>query len=126
MGHVGLTPQSVHAFGGFRVQGKSQRQREAILQDALALEDAGAYAIVLEAIPADLGKDITARLSIPTIGIGAGQDCDGQVLVCADMFGMNPDFSPRFAKKYLNLSEDIRRAVETFASVPTAENLLPL
>jgi len=116
MGHIGLTPQSVHAFGGYRIQGKTDSQREAILEDALALEDAGAYAIVLEGMPADLAKEITSRIKIPTIGIGAGVHCDGQVLVCHDLLGMNPDFHPRFVKSYANLADTVKNAVQQFAN----------
>ena len=101
MGHVGLMPQSVHAMGGFVVQGKDPASRQRIIDDALALERAGAYAVVLEGIPADLAAEITARLSIPTIGIGAGPACDGQVLVVYDLLGLNPTFQPKFVKKYL-------------------------
>ena len=115
MGHVGLTPQSVHAMGGFKVQGRDNESAERILQDALALQEAGAYAIVLEAIPCELAGQITARLDIPTIGIGAGVGCDGQVLVCYDMLGMNPDFQPKFLKQYAALHDTIVEAAETFA-----------
>jgi 3-methyl-2-oxobutanoate hydroxymethyltransferase len=101
MGHVGLQPQSVHAMGGFVVQGRDPSSRRRIVDDALALERAGAYAIVLEGIPADLAEEITAQLAIPTIGIGAGPACDGQVLVLYDLLGMNPAFSPKFVKKFL-------------------------
>lgn len=102
MGHVGLQPQSVHAMGGFVVQGRDPASRRRILDDALALERAGAYALVLEGIPADLAAEITAQLSIPTIGIGAGPSCDGQVLVVYDLLGLNPEFSPKFVKKFLD------------------------
>lgn len=115
MGHIGLTPQSVHAMGGYRVQGKTSKQRDAILQDALALEDAGVYAIVVEGIPADLGKEITERVKVPTIGIGAGRHCDGQVLVCQDLLGLNTDFKPRFVKAYADLGHAVREAVDQFA-----------
>jgi 3-methyl-2-oxobutanoate hydroxymethyltransferase len=102
MGHVGLQPQSVHAMGGFVVQGRDPHSRRRIKDDALALERAGAYAIVLEGIPADLAKEITDELSIPTIGIGAGPSCDGQVLVLYDLLGLNPDFAPKFVKKFVD------------------------
>jgi 3-methyl-2-oxobutanoate hydroxymethyltransferase len=115
MGHVGLTPRSVNAFGGYRVQGKTEEARNSILQDALTVEDAGAYAVVLEGIPADLAKEITERLSIPTIGIGAGRFCDGQVLVSQDLLGLNPNFKPRFAKDYANLALLVKNAVHQFA-----------
>jgi 3-methyl-2-oxobutanoate hydroxymethyltransferase len=102
MGHIGLQPQSVHAMGGFVVQGRDPQSRRRILDDALALERAGAYAIVLEGIPADLAAEITQQLSIATIGIGAGPSCDGQVLVLYDLLGLNPDFQPKFVKKYVD------------------------
>ncbi|MEZ4749227.1 MAG: 3-methyl-2-oxobutanoate hydroxymethyltransferase [Bdellovibrionota bacterium] len=116
LGHVGLTPQSVNAYGGYKVQGKTEKAQQAILQDALALEDAGAYAVVLEAIPAVLGKEITDRLKIPTIGIGAGPDCDGQVLVSQDLLGLNPEFQPRFVKAYAQLGQMVRSAVSDYAT----------
>jgi 3-methyl-2-oxobutanoate hydroxymethyltransferase len=100
MGHVGLTPQSVHAMGGFRVQGKGVEEGQRVLDDARAVAEAGAYAIVLEGIPSQLASRITAELPIPTIGIGAGPHCDGQVLVCYDLLGLTPDRTPKFVKKY--------------------------
>jgi 3-methyl-2-oxobutanoate hydroxymethyltransferase len=115
MGHIGLTPQSVHAFGGYKIQGKTDRARESILADALALEDAGAYSLVLEGVPADLGRLITERVKIPTIGIGAGQYCDGQVLVFHDVLGLDPDFHPRFVKQYAQLAGQVREAVKQYA-----------
>lgn len=115
MGHIGLTPQSVNAFGGYKIQGKTPSAQEAILQDALALEDSGAFSIVLEGIPAELAKTITERVKIPTIGIGAGVGCDGQILVFHDLLGMNPDFKPRFVKQYADLAGTIRSAVSQFA-----------
>src|SRR4051812_12780287 len=105
MGHVGLTPQSVHAMGGFKVQGKGEDAAARVIDGARALEDAGAYAIVLEAIPPDLAEEITAAVGIPTIGIGAGAGCDGQVLVCYDMLGMYPDVKPKFAKRFAEVGE---------------------
>lgn len=114
MGHVGLTPQSIHRFGGYRVQGKEKEQREAIVQDALAVEEGGAFSVVLEAIPADLAREITRRLSIPTIGIGAGVDCDGQVLVVHDMLGLFDVYSPKFVKRYAELKGSITEAVKNF------------
>jgi len=111
MGHIGLTPQSFHQFGGFKVQGRDPGGRERLLADALTLEAAGAYAIVLEAIPADIAYDITAALSIPTIGIGAGTGCDGQVLVSYDALGMDETFKPRFVRRYAMLGEAIKDAV---------------
>lgn len=114
MGHVGLTPQSVHAMGGFKVQGKDPDSARAILRDAKAIEQAGAFAIVLEGMPVELARVITAQLSIPTIGIGAGPDCDGQVLVIYDLLGMNPDFQPKFVKRYAELGTGIPAAVAQF------------
>jgi len=115
MGHLGLMPQSVHTMGGYRVQGKTDKAKESLLEDAVALEDAGAYAIVLEGIPAELAKNISERLKIPTIGIGAGADCDGQILVGQDLLGLNVDFKPRFVKHFAHLGEDVRRAVAQYA-----------
>jgi 3-methyl-2-oxobutanoate hydroxymethyltransferase len=115
MGHVGLTPQSVHAMGGFRVQGRDEATARAILDDAVALEQAGAYSVVLESIPGELAQAITSRLRIPTIGIGAGPHCDGQVLVIYDLLGMDDSFRPRFLKRYENLALRIRTAVESYA-----------
>ncbi|WAM28466.1 3-methyl-2-oxobutanoate hydroxymethyltransferase [Myxococcus sp. NMCA1] len=114
MGHLGLTPQSVHKMGGYVVQGRGDDQARQILDDALALEQAGAYALVLEGVPMDLARTVTQRLSIPTIGIGAGVDCDGQVLVCYDLLGMNPDFKPKFVKRYANLHGSITDAAGTY------------
>lgn len=115
MGHIGLTPQSVNAFGGYKIQGKTESAREAILQDALALEDSGVYSIVLEGIPSELAQEITARVKVPTIGIGAGPACDGQILVIQDLLGMNPTFKPRFVKHFAHLSEVIPKALQTYA-----------
>ncbi len=115
MGHVGVTPQSVNAFGGYRVRGRSVDQARRIVRDALALEEAGAYAVVLELVPAPLAARITARLSIPTIGIGAGPGCDGQVQVLHDMLGLFTDFVPRHAKQYANLGQTIREAFDQYA-----------
>jgi len=114
MGHIGLTPQSVHRMGGYVVQGRDEEKARRLLDDALALEQAGAYSIVLEGIPAELAVEITRRLSIPTIGIGAGPGCDGQVLVCYDMLGLNPAFSPKFLKKYLDGAQAVGGAVRAF------------
>lgn len=116
MGHVGLTPQSFNEFGGFRVQGRDPRVADCIVEDARAIADAGAYSIVLEGVPADLAARITAEIDIPTIGIGASANCDGQVLVIYDMLGMNPDFNPKFLKKYDNLAERIVTAVDRFGT----------
>jgi 3-methyl-2-oxobutanoate hydroxymethyltransferase len=114
MSHVGLTPQSIHRFGGYKVQGKEKNQREVILRDASAIQDAGAFAIVLEGIPLDLAGEITERLAIPTIGIGAGGRCDGQVLVINDMLGLFDDFTPKFVKRYADLKEITTHAVKSF------------
>jgi 3-methyl-2-oxobutanoate hydroxymethyltransferase len=114
LGHVGLTPQSVHQFGGFRVQGKTTAEAERILYEAQALELAGAFAIVLEHIPSALAADISRTLSIPTIGIGAGPDCDGQILVTHDLLGLS-ESPPPFAKPYIDLRSAITQAVEQFA-----------
>ena len=116
MGHLGLTPQSVHALGGHRVQGRDEETAERLKRDATALEDAGAFAVVLELVPAPLASQITKSLSIPTIGIGAGPACDGQVLVLHDMLGLNDQFSAKFVKKYAALAEDVREAARVFAA----------
>ncbi len=115
MGHLGLTPQSIHQFGGYQVRGKTKEQAAKLLADALALEEAGAYALVLESVPAPLAQAITQRLRIPTIGIGAGPWCDGQVQVVHDILGLYPDFVPRHAKQYLRLGDLIRQAVAEYA-----------
>ncbi len=114
MGHVGLTPQWIHRFGGYRVQGKEKAEREAVLKDALAVEEAGAFSVVLEGIPADLAREITQRLSIPTIGIGAGVNCDGQVLVVHDMLGLFDMYTPKFVKKHADLKTVMAKAVKNF------------
>lgn len=116
MAHIGLTPQSVHKMGGFRIQGKNRQAARKLLDDACALEEAGAYSMVIEGIPAELAADITEALTIPTIGIGAGPGCDGQVLVCYDLLGFNPDFKPKFVKRYANLHEPILQGVRAFAA----------
>ena len=115
MGHVGLTPQSVYQFGSFRKQGKSEEDADRILQEALALEAAGVFAIVLEHIPADLARKISQTLTVPTIGIGAGPDCDGQVLVTSDLLGLS-DWQPPFAKPYANLREQGIEAAQRFCT----------
>ncbi|MBX7115029.1 MAG: 3-methyl-2-oxobutanoate hydroxymethyltransferase [Myxococcaceae bacterium] len=114
MGHIGLTPQSVHKMGGYVVQGRDEETARKLADDALALEEAGAYAVVLEGVPLELAKQITARLHIPTIGIGAGKHCDGQVLVCYDLLGLNPDFKPKFVKRYADLHGAVTGAAATF------------
>ncbi len=115
MGHVGLTPQSVHAMGGFRVQGTTEAAGERVMADALAVVQAGAYAIVLEGLPADLAGEITAAVGVPTIGIGAGVHNDGQVLVCTDLLGMDNGFSPKFVKHYASLHGVITAAFAAYA-----------
>jgi len=114
MGHVGLTPQAVHRMGGYRVQGRGEAGRQRLLDDARAVEDAGAFAVVLEGMPADLAREITATLSIPTIGIGAGAACDGQVLVLHDLLGLS-DWTPSFAKQYAGLGALASQAARAFA-----------
>ena len=114
MGHIGLTPQSVHAMGGFKVQGRDHEAARAIIEDAIALQEAGCYCIVLEGIPAPLAQEITDTLDIPTIGIGAGAGCDGQVLVCYDLLGMSQDFKPKFLKQYENLYDRIHTATSEY------------
>jgi 3-methyl-2-oxobutanoate hydroxymethyltransferase len=121
MGHIGLTPQSVHKMGGYVVQGRDEDTARKLVDDALALEEAGIYALVLEGVPLELARQITERLTIPTIGIGAGLHCDGQVLVCYDLLGMNPDFKPKFVKRYANLYGDIKGAAEGFFKEVRAE-----
>jgi 3-methyl-2-oxobutanoate hydroxymethyltransferase len=116
IGHLGLTPQSVHALGGYRVQGRDASTAERLLADARALEEAGACGIVLELLPSALAKRITAALTIPTIGIGAGAGCDGQVLVLHDMLGLNETFNPKFLKRYAELGEAVRAAVRSYAA----------
>lgn len=120
MGHIGLTPQSVHRMGGHRVQGrrhgKTAGARERLVEDARAVEAAGAFAVVLECIPLDLAAEITAALSIPTIGIGAGAHCDGQVLVMHDLLGLSRDWTPRFAKHYAELGREVVRAAEAYVA----------
>jgi 3-methyl-2-oxobutanoate hydroxymethyltransferase len=114
MGHIGLTPQSVNKFGGFKVQGKIESEARQILEDAKALEAAGVFAIVLEAVPEKLARLITEQLTIPTIGIGASAHCDGQVLVTHDLLGMFSDFTPKFVKQYANLKETIQNAIQDY------------
>jgi 3-methyl-2-oxobutanoate hydroxymethyltransferase len=116
VGHVGLTPQSVHSFGGFKVQGRGDEGADRVLQGARALEEAGAYAVVLEAIPPDLAAKVTKELGIPTIGIGAGRQCDGQVLVCTDLLGLSLGSTPRFAKRFANLADAAIDAVRAYVS----------
>ncbi|MFP3898266.1 MAG: 3-methyl-2-oxobutanoate hydroxymethyltransferase [Dehalococcoidia bacterium] len=116
MGHLGLTPQSIHQLGGFKVQGKGAPEARQLIDDACVLEEAGAFAVVLECTPAPLSRLITDRLSIPTIGIGAGPDCDGQVQVISDLLGLYTDFVPRHAKQYARLAGEIQTAVASYIS----------
>jgi 3-methyl-2-oxobutanoate hydroxymethyltransferase len=114
MGHLGLTPQSIYKFGTYQVRAKEEAEAEKLKKDALILQEAGCFAIVLEKIPAELAKEVSESLSIPTIGIGAGNYCDGQVLVMHDMLGINHEFKPRFLRQYLNLYEEISAAVKQY------------
>jgi len=128
MGHIGLTPQSVHAMGGHRVQGRTDEARRRLVEDAKAIEEAGAYAIVLEGIPLEAARDVTVAVAVPTIGIGAGPHCDGQVLVLHDLLGLTDAFQPRFLKRYESFAERGRAALSEFArevrsgSFPAAEH----
>ncbi len=115
-GHLGLTPQSIHQLGGFKVQGREETAKRKIMEQALALQDAGIFSLVLECVPSDLGKTITQRLEIPTIGIGAGTDTDGQVLVLQDMLGMNPAFQPKFVRKFIDGHSVILSALNDYNS----------
>lgn len=114
MGHIGLTPQSVHRMGGYKVQGKQQEQADQLIADAKAVEQAGAFSMVLEGIPAGLAREITAAVSIPTIGIGAGVDCSGQVLVIHDILGLCEKYSPKFVKKFADVSGTIRQGIRDY------------
>ena len=116
MGHVGLTPQSVHAFGGFKMQGRGEDAATTIIAGARAIEEAGAYAIVLEAIPPDVAERVTAAVEVPTIGIGAGSACDGQVLVCTDLLGMSRGHTPKFAKRFAELGDAIVAATRSYVA----------
>ncbi|HJV46396.1 MAG TPA: 3-methyl-2-oxobutanoate hydroxymethyltransferase [Bacillota bacterium] len=115
VGHIGLTPQSVHQLGGYKVQGKTAREAQELLEDALAIEEAGAFSIVLECVPSPLAELITSKLSIPTIGIGAGPACDGQVLVFHDLVQYASSIRPKFVKSYANLGEHIQNAISNYA-----------
>ena len=114
MAHIGLTPQSIHRMGGYKVQGKTQESARKLLEEAHAVEDAGAFSLLLEAIPMSLAEKITKELAIPTIGIGAGPHCDGQVLVLHDVIGLFERFVPKFVKKYANLKEDTLKAIKAY------------
>jgi 3-methyl-2-oxobutanoate hydroxymethyltransferase len=116
MGHLGFTPQSVHVLGGFRVQGREDDAAQRMIQEARRLEEAGAFAIVLELVPADLARRVTEAVAVPTIGIGAGGGCDGQVLVMADLLGLTDGFTPKFLKRYATFAADARDAVGRFAA----------
>ncbi len=116
MAHIGLTPQSIYQFGGYRVQGRTQNTADVLIEQAKALEDAGAFSLVIELVPSETAKRITEALEIPTIGIGAGPYCDGQVLVLWDMLGLFKDFKPKFVKKYADIHSIISEAVRTYAS----------
>jgi len=115
MGHIGFTPQSVNTLGGFRVQGRAPGDQERIVDEARRIEGAGAFSVVLELMPAAVAKTVTASVQIPTIGIGAGPDCDGQVLVLHDLLGLNDSFKPKFLRRYAELATDVRSAVGRFA-----------
>jgi len=115
MGHIGLTPQSIHRFGGFKVQGRGPEAREALLAAAAAVEEAGAFSLVLECIPSELAREVTERIGIPTIGIGAGSGTDGQVLVVHDLLGIEERIAPRFVRRYAELGRASREAIERFA-----------
>ncbi|HEY5958375.1 MAG TPA: 3-methyl-2-oxobutanoate hydroxymethyltransferase [Polyangiaceae bacterium] len=114
MGHLGLTPQSVHSFGGFRVQGRGEQAEHQLMQDAEALANAGVFAIVLESIPPELGRRITESVSVPTIGIGAGPHCDGQVLVCYDLLGLETELRPRFVRRFAELGQAVTAATRDY------------
>lgn len=114
MGHLGLTPQSIHQFGGYDIRAKEDEEAKKLMSDAKELEKAGVFSIVLEKVPSDLAKEVTKKVNVPTIGIGAGPDCDGQVLVTHDMLGMFTKFVPKFVKQYADLAGDIKKAVEDY------------
>ena len=114
LGHIGLTPQSIRAMGGYRVQGRHSDEARVLLQDAAALTEAGVFALVLECVPAGLGGEITAAVCVPTIGIGAGPDCDGQILVSHDLLGLHTDVTPKFVKRYAELGDTMKEAFETY------------
>lgn len=117
MGHLGLTPQSVHQLGGYKVQGKTDDKARKLLEDALALEEAGCFAVVLECVPSSIGKLISEKLTIPTIGIGAGNSCDGQVLVLQDMLGLNNKFKPKFVRTFIEGFDTIKNALNEYDNV---------
>lgn len=114
MAHIGLTPQSINSFGGFKVQGKDEEAARRLIKEAKAIEEAGAFAVVLECVPEKLSKIITDSINIPTIGIGAGVNCDGQILVYQDMLGLFSDFTPKFVKKYANIGDEMKKAFSSY------------
>ena len=116
MGHLGLTPQSIYQFGSYKVRAKEDEEAEKLLSDAKLLEELGCFSLVMEKIPADLASKVTTEINIPTIGIGAGAGCDGQVLVVHDMLGLNNEFKPKFVRKYLNLEDQIHQAIGQYVS----------
>jgi len=125
MGHLGLTPQSVNQIGGYKVQGTNEKSRLKLLEDAKALQDAGVFSIVLELVVEEVAKEITDSIEVPTIGIGSGRFCDGQVLVFHDLLGLNPDFKPKFVKNYADLFEISKKAISNFAS-DVRQGLFPM
>lgn len=124
MGHLGLTPQSINAFGGYKVQGKDEAAAQKLLADAKAIEEAGVFAIVLECVPSALAEVVTKAVNVPTIGIGAGAGCDGQILVYQDMLGMYSDFTPKFVKRYAEIGEAMKEAFKTYIS-EVADGIFP-
>jgi len=122
MGHLGLTPQSIYKFGTYTVRAKEEQEADKLKRDARLLQEAGCFGIVLEKIPATLAKEVSESLSIPTIGIGAGKGCDGQVLVMHDMLGINTEFKPRFLRTYLNLHEQVTNAVQQYIEDVKGQN----
>ena len=122
MGHLGLTPQSIYKFGTYTVRAREGEEAEKLKRDAICLQEAGCFAVVLEKIPASLAKEVTEQLSIPTIGIGAGRYCDGQVLVMHDMLGINTEFKPRFLRTYLNLHEQVTEAIHKYINDIKSKN----
>lgn len=124
MGHLGLTPQSINAFGGYKVQGKDEAAAQKLLDDAKALAEAGVFAIVLECVPSALATLVTEAVDVPTIGIGAGAGCDGQILVYQDMLGMFSDFTPKFVKRYANIGEAMKNAFQSYIE-EVAEGVFP-
>ena len=122
MGHLGLTPQSIYKFGTYNVRAKEEKEAKKLIKDAILLEKSGCFALVLEKVPADLAKKVAESISIPVIGIGAGNNVDGQVLVLHDMIGMTNEFNPRFLRRYLNLFDDITKAVGHYITDVKSKN----